>query len=263
MRRIGTARREAARQDAIINRLVARHTRTLQRELAEAARDAARAYQRDASIDSAVRAHDDRIRDAFVAMARAGFEAFAMDTYRKITGAKSVQGMEYKQEDEVQIALNSAIDKYLQRWTAQKITQISSTTAKQIQRDVRRAMEDGLSVADTAALIARRGEELAGVRAAIIARTEIHGAANYGAIEAAKETGVVERKVWLAVKDDRTRGQDNDEFDHSKVAPAGLNEPFIIRNLRGGMDAMLQYPGDPAGPPGAVINCRCAMGWEV
>jgi hypothetical protein len=238
----------------------------MQRELIGAAEDAAAAYRRDASIDSAVAAHNERIKQAYEAMVRAGFDAMAMDTYQRITGAKiTAEKLEVKQDDdEIRIALNRAIDLYLRRYSATKITQITSTTMKQIRRDIRIAMEAGLSVAETAAMIAKRGRDLAGPRAAVIARTEIHSAANYGAIESAKLTGVVQRKVWLSVEDDRTRGaDDNDEWDHSDVDPVGLNDVFKIRNLKGGTDAELMYPGDPNGPPGAIINCRCAMGYEV
>ncbi len=237
----------------------------MQRELIGAAEDAAAAYRRDASIDSAVAAHSERIKQAYEAMVRAGFDAIAMDTYQRITGAKiTAEKLEVKQDDEIRIALNRAIDLYLRRYSATKITQITSTTMKQIRRDIRIAMEAGLSVAETAGMIAKRGRDLAGPRAAVIARTEIHSAANYGAIESAKLTGVVQRKVWLSVEDDRTRGaDDNDEWDHSDVDPVSLNEPFRVRNLKGGADAQLMYPGDPNGPPGAIINCRCAMGYEV
>jgi len=84
-----------------------------------------------------------------------------------------------------------------------------------------------------------------------IARTETIGALNggshAGAMAWTRETGERQWKEWLATEDERTR--------HSHVVADGqvveLDENFEVGR------AGLRFPGDPAGPPGEVINCRC------
>lgn len=85
-------------------------------------------------------------------------------------------------------------------------------------------------------------------RATLIARTEATGAANFGGMQAFVMEGV-QTKVWLASGGPRTR------LTHSTASgqEAGVLRPFTV----GG--ALMQYPGDPAGPVQEVANCRCTM----
>jgi 2'-5' RNA ligase len=86
-----------------------------------------------------------------------------------------------------------------------------------------------------------------------IARTETILAYNQGAFDAAlasQEVGGPElTKEWLATTDERTR-HTHEAADGQVV---GLREPFRI----GG--ALMQFPGDPEGPPQETINCRCTL----
>jgi hypothetical protein len=88
--------------------------------------------------------------------------------------------------------------------------------------------------------------QLAAYRADAIARTETHGAANYGSQEAAKQTGVPMKKEWLSAADDRTR---ETHREAGKQPAIGMDETFTVG------DSQLQFPGDPAGDPEEVINC--------
>jgi hypothetical protein len=85
-------------------------------------------------------------------------------------------------------------------------------------------------------------------RATLIARTEATGGANFGALQALTMEGVA-TKVWLASGGARTR------LTHSVASgqEVGIGRAFMV----GG--ALLQFPGDPAGPVQEVANCRCAM----
>jgi len=56
-------------------------------------------------------------------------------------------------------------------------------------------------------------------------------------------------KVWMANHDAKTR-PDHAEADGQEV---GMDESFDV----GG--EQLMYPGDPAGSPGNIINCRCTV----
>ena len=85
-------------------------------------------------------------------------------------------------------------------------------------------------------------------RATLIARTEATGASNFGGLQAFVLEGVA-TKVWLAALGGRTRPTHAAASDQE----VKLDKPFIV----GG--ALMQYPGDPAGPIQEVANCRCTM----
>ena len=81
------------------------------------------------------------------------------------------------------------------------------------------------------------------------ARTAITGAENAGRLDSWKrgaEMGIKTRKCWIAVLDRRTRSShrmmDGVTVDLDENFPNGL-----------------ERPGDPAGDPEEVYNCRCSM----
>jgi hypothetical protein len=85
-------------------------------------------------------------------------------------------------------------------------------------------------------------------RANLIARTESTGGANFGAHQALISEGV-QTKVWVATGDTRTRPSHRD---------ADSQERGIARRFRVGT-ALLQFPGDPAGPVHEIAACRCTI----
>jgi hypothetical protein len=122
--------------------------------------------------------------------------------------------------------------------------------------NARAAIAQGLAEGEEIPKIAARVRDAAGVtepRARVIARTESHGARN--TVNAASVRRVANAfsgfnafsRRWQAAEDARTRPT-HDAADGQTVA---LNEPFTV----GG--ASLDFPGDPSGPPGEIINCRC------
>jgi hypothetical protein len=88
-------------------------------------------------------------------------------------------------------------------------------------------------------------------RAVVIARTESLGALNGSRADAfqafAEEGGEGMERMWLSTIDSRTRPS-HVLADGQRV---GLTDPFIV----GGFPLM--FPGDPSGPAGEVIQCRC------
>jgi len=91
-------------------------------------------------------------------------------------------------------------------------------------------------------------------RARTVARTETMGAVNAGVFRAAvldaEERGdVAPAKVWLATDDSRTRPT-HVAADRQRTL---LTSPFQVGT------SQLQFPGDPRGAAGEVINCRCTM----
>lgn len=104
--------------------------------------------------------------------------------------------------------------------------------------------------------IAARVKHVTGVsdgRAMTIARTEIHGALEAGSYEQALLVDPNGKKIWLATEDERTRPTHR-AADGQSVR---IMQPFMV----GG--APLAYPGDPAGPPGETINCRCTTIFDL
>lgn len=97
----------------------------------------------------------------------------------------------------------------------------------------------------TAARLAMdRNESVWKTRATAIARTETTGAYAYAAINALAAEGV-EKKVWVATEDGRTRPS-HAAADGQSVL---LGQPFRVG------DAALQMPCDPSAPAGEVVNC--------
>lgn len=85
--------------------------------------------------------------------------------------------------------------------------------------------------------------------AKLIARTEstrITNSSRLDALDEAKRLGVDFNKVWMATHDSRTR----EYHAHIDGEVVGADEKFS-----NGM----QYPGDPAGGPENVCNCRCTL----
>ena len=87
----------------------------------------------------------------------------------------------------------------------------------------------------------------------MIARTEVVGASNVGALEGAKSLGQPMQKIWIATRDNRTRD--------AHAAAEGLTVELSDRFDVGG--ELLDCPGDPSGSPENVINCRCAVAFRV
>lgn len=85
-------------------------------------------------------------------------------------------------------------------------------------------------------------------RARTIARTEVIGASNAGSLAEAYARGL-ETKTWLNTHDARTRP--------THVRAGEQTVPLDDRFQVG--DALLRFPGDPLGPAGEVINCRCTV----
>ncbi len=82
-----------------------------------------------------------------------------------------------------------------------------------------------------------------------IARTEMTRASNGASLAEMLFSGLTGNKRWDANDDNRTRPTHHDA--DGQTVP--LAEPFDV----GGFP--LLYPGDPTGPPGETINCRCDL----
>ena len=124
-----------------------------------------------------------------------------------------------------------------------KITRIDDT----IEHALRVSLQEGIVAGESPQQLAARVRSVMDAsqsRSMTIARTETGFAYSTGRNVGMQQAGV-EKHEWLSARDARVRD------DHAKsdgdVVPIG--QPFP--------DTGLQYPNDPNGPPGQIINCRC------
>ncbi len=112
-------------------------------------------------------------------------------------------------------------------------------------------MAQGASIDDLAASVQDVFDVASRNRALTIARTEVISASNGSASLAAAQlpADVAAGQEFIATRDERTR-DDHSEADGQIVA---MGQPFDV-----GGESLL-YPGDPAGSPENVINCRCTV----
>ena len=85
------------------------------------------------------------------------------------------------------------------------------------------------------------------------ARTMITGAENSGRLESVRrlaESGVILKRVWMAAHDNVVRDL-HKELDGQE---RDVDKPFEVGGYK------IMYPGDPAGAPEMVYNCRCTTG---
>lgn len=124
------------------------------------------------------------------------------------------------------------------RWQAGKIQSVTLQSILQ-----------GESIPNMAKRIAREMGEINRASTIRYARTAVTSAENAGRIDSykrAEDIGIELRQRWVATLDDRTRAS-HAEMDGETVA---IGEQFSNG---------LEYPGDPAGDPEEVYNCRCTL----
>lgn len=140
------------------------------------------------------------------------------------------------------------VDQFIRANALIKSTIVSDTTLNLFRRVIADASKNGGTINEIAAAISGKMPQYSGYRAQMIARTEVHGAANFANHTVAAESGIELLKSWLSAEDDVTRPW-HAEMDSKPPIP--LNDYF---NVDG--DQMM-YPGDQNGSPRNVINCRC------
>jgi uncharacterized protein with gpF-like domain len=217
-------------------------------ELARAMLDMALVYEHTGEVPPA-RDHVERLTAIYQAMAIATMSVFGGRVVQQGKSGGHVLETKDFAGTMARIALGYIASEMIRR----RITSVADTTRQQIVNAVDRGYQEELGQFGVAKLVREAVPSMSTFRAALIARTETHGAANYGAFAAADETGLLLDKEWISADDERTR-EDHALANGQIVAK---DVPFDV-----GGEAMM-YPGDPAGSAAQVINCRCAMGWVV
>jgi hypothetical protein len=238
-------RREQRRQAMLLDRLDARFAPMFAQEIKRAMAEMVDTYEATGEVMDA-RDHYAKTEAIFTRLAQSAVLTFGG---RMIQQGKDAGLILERKEDFAQTLLRMALQYVAGEYIRRKITSIAETTRAQIINQVTRGYNEGLGVSAIARIIRDTIPSISMRRGALIARTETHGAANFGANAAAIETGLDLRKEWVAAGDERTR------LDHAQADGqiVGMNDAFDV----GG--SALMYPGDPSGPADQVINCRCAV----
>lgn len=247
------------RELAIQLRLTAAYERsmsaTMRTELNRVLREVADAIEAGGQIGIPLASHRERTSQIF----RATYNAVMPDFGDRILNAagKSRALLRYMRRKDARGEFERRIQTYLAAAGARAVV-AATTTQDQIRAVIVAAEAAGLSQRELAARIRRGVPDLPGtgfwspqVRSQIIARTEVHTASTVASEEAAKATGVVEAKEWVAAEDARTR-EDHSEADGQVV---NIDSSFDVGGTK------LAFPGEPAGPPEQVINCRCVVAY--
>lgn len=255
------ARREQRRQSLLLDRISNQFEDRLAEDIASAMREMVRVWRITGEVITP-RDFRSKLESVYSQMIRSTIVSFGLRIFNQ--GKNAGITLEHK-EDFATFMTNEAMRYLAREVIRERITGVEMTTRQNIIRAIAKAYVDGLGQDETADAILKVIGDISKARARTIARTESHGAANYGANEAAKRNGLPMRREWLSAEDNRIRNiEDGDLFDHAGADGqiVGQDEPFQIARLDGGTEALM-FPGDPNGSAGNVINCRCALGFIV
>lgn len=232
-------RREVALQGALLDRMAARFQMSVARQIQNAMRAGLKQFEQDGStvsVDAAIDPYEIRMTAAISTEARNIMQTFG----ERILGNEKRLRKDIGDDPFEQVMQN-----YIRTYGLQHAKQITTTTKDQLRTLIQDALNEGIGTEQIARNIRKKIPSMAQYRAATIARTETHTAANFGSQAAAEATGLNLMKEWAAAEDDRTR-EDHAAAD-GQVVP--MNGTFTV----GGVELM--FPGDPSGPPEQVINC--------
>lgn len=225
------------------DRIALKYRKPLAQEIKRATTEFASAYRYNGAkgFKSVREAHENRLRKILEDLGDETARKFAKVPFN---GVKARPKFETDFED--------AVYQSVAEGAARQVTNISGTT----EESIRKTIADGLAAQLTNAQIAENISAIANgpisaSRAATIARTEVHTAANAAQFEMVEAVGVKMNREWLSTNDDRVR-EDHDEADGQVVGPG---DDFDV----GG--ETLRYPGDPDGSPHNIINCRCTVAY--
>lgn len=164
-----------------------------------------------------------------------------------------------KQADEwIQVTMARAVS--ANTAITSRITSIVETSRKQalrfIQDELQLGIDQGLGIPEISRNIKKNvpkeWTKMSTFRARRIAQTEVVSASNFGSMQGAQATGLPLNKVWLA-------GGANIRDMHLIADGESVPQGDKFLNTGEPMD----FPGDPSGSAENVINCKCAVAFEV
>lgn len=172
--------------------------------------------------------------------------------------------IETKQDEDLESRWIEEMLRYAEKDAGKRIVSITGAS-KDIARKIlseqfAEGIEQGLSIQEMTAKITTefRNEwgKFAMYRSLRIVKTEILSASNLGAMIGAESTGIPMDKIWMAGGANIRDYDNGSPFSH--VAADGEQVDMNDKFIKSGEP--MDYPGDPNGSPGNVINCKCAVG---
>ena len=245
-------------QQSMTGAMTKRFQPAFEAEIAKASRDMLNTYTLTGSVPALPMQHVRGVETVFRELTTVAVDAFGGRMLGKAHGS-----LETKVFSELFERLAA---EYLQAEAIRRrITYISEATRAMIISAIAKEQLAGSGVDKIAQIISDAIPGISRYRGALIARTETHGASQYANHKSAKATGLDLVKVWVSVKDHRTRdfGESDgviDEFSHRAMdgVEANPDDPFMVPRSNKTFEPLM-FPGDPEGSPGSVINCRCAV----
>jgi HK97 family phage portal protein len=239
------------------NRIRIRYEKRLARQLsalfraegAEISAQAGKAHDAH-TLEAAALAVVDSNRRKFHVVLEQGMRAVGQEFgLRTLEGLKSAPGAPELKDGSIRF--NQIFSDWAHGHAGDQVEGVTKTTKKKIKK----AVADWQETGDPLDALTSDLEELysgfEGKRAETIARTEVQTASNQASLRAAEATGIPNlRKEWIFTADKRTRPQHQLSGGEAVVE---LDGKFSV-----GGEA-LEAPGDPAGSPGNIINCRCTV----
>ena len=196
------------------------------------------------------------IKDAAAAVGdpfdQAAWNRKLAETATPVISASFVEGVSLA-HDQLGIALSFNLgDPVAQQWLANKAQTFARQVNETTWNRLRASLVEGFTAGETLkATMGRVRAEFGAIqewRVEAIARTETVGASNAGALEGARQSGVVQSKSWMAALDTRTRR--SHVAAHGQTVP--LEEDFKVGAYHGAAPHQL-----PAAKE--VVNCRCTV----
>ncbi len=238
-------RREQRRQERLMRLLERRFGRLFRAEIDRASVEMLKAFKATGSAPYLPLSHKQNIRALYKALALVSIEVFG----ERIMDQGKALGLVVETKDFSEFFERVAAEYIQSEGIRQRITSVTETTRTQMIDYIAAGQAEGVGTAEIARNIEKLLPPKLRFRAALIARTETHGAANVGADQAARATGLNLQKEWIAARDERTRS-------------AHANADGQVRDMDMAFDVggdRLMFPGDPNGSAANTINCRCAV----
>ena len=135
---------------------------------------------------------------------------------------------------------NPEIQKWLASYTPEFSRKLEAVNVERLRAELSEGIKAGESIKELAQRVYTTYDDWGFRRAELIARTETLRASNEAALETYRQSGVVEKKIWITYIDDRTC-EECDGLDGEVVE--------LEKDFEGGYDAPPAHP-----------RCRCAVG---
>ena len=255
---VGTSAASSAQATTLLqDQLTARFERVLEVEIARAMGEMIDQYEATRATPTLPPEHEARMAEIWAQMVTASVSAFG----ERVLDQGKAAGLILETKSFAELFARLSLEYISSEIIRARITMVSETLRNQIVNVIGAGQATGSTLPEISKQLRTLSRTIPRFRADMIARTEVHGASNYGAHEAARSTGLELEKEWVSVEDHRTRSFiQEDEFSHRAMngQKRGMDDPFDMP-WSGNEPLKVQYPGEAGLPGGAVINCRCVV----